>query len=155
MYCKYITYLQRNVILGSILMIWRKNVSTWCDIDFILFLDPFYWQILFRIRSWMNNYIHCVRWLYEWRLDNVEKYCAGLNLHSINTLRPRQNGRHFPDDILKCIFLNEKVSILIKISLKLIPKCSISNIPAFVQIMAWRRPGNKPLSEPMMVSFPT
>ena len=25
----------------------------------------------------------------------------------LNTLRPRQNGRHFPDDIIKCIFLNE------------------------------------------------
>ena len=27
----------------------------------------------------------------------------------VNTLRPRQNGRHFPDDIFKCIFLNENV----------------------------------------------
>ena len=26
-----------------------------------------------------------------------------------NTLRPRQDGRHFPDDIFKCIFLNENV----------------------------------------------
>ena len=25
-----------------------------------------------------------------------------------NTLRPKQNGRHFPDDIFKCICLNEK-----------------------------------------------
>ena len=30
----------------------------------------------------------------------------------------RQNGRHFPDDIFKCIFSNEKVCISIKISLK-------------------------------------
>ena len=29
--------------------------------------------------------------------------------HTINTLRPRQDGRHFPDDIFKCIFLNENV----------------------------------------------
>ena len=28
----------------------------------------------------------------------------------------------------------------------------INNIPALVQIMAWRRPGDKPLSEAMMVS---
>ena len=27
----------------------------------------------------------------------------------INTLRPRQNSRHFPDDIFKCIFLNGNV----------------------------------------------
>ena len=36
-----------------------------------------------------------------------------------------------------------------------LPKGSINNIPALVQIMAWRRPGDKPLSEPMMVSLLT
>ena len=73
----------------------------------------------------------------------------------INTLRPRQNGRRFPDDIFKCIFLNENAWISLKISLKFIPKVRIDNIPALVQIMAWRRAGEKPLSEPMMVSLPT
>ena len=38
-------------------------------------------------------------------------------LEGVNTLRPRQNGRHFPDDIVKCVFLNENVWISIKISL--------------------------------------
>ena len=71
-----------------------------------------------------------------------------------NTLRPRQDGRHFPDDIFKCIFLNENARISLKISLKVVPKVRINNIPALVQIMAWRRPGDKPLSEPMMVSLP-
>ena len=73
----------------------------------------------------------------------------------LNTLRPRQNGRHFTDDIFKCIFLNENVWIAIEISLTFVPKGRINNIPALVQIMAWRRPGDKPLSEPMMVSLPT
>ena len=75
--------------------------------------------------------------------------------HVFNTLRPRQNGRHFVDDILKWIFLNENVWILLKISLKFVPKVQINNIPALDQIMAWRRPGDKPLSEPMMVRLPT
>ena len=70
-------------------------------------------------------------------------------------MRLRQNGRHFPDDVFKCIFLNENVWIPVKISLKLIPKGPINNIPALVQIMAWRRPGDKPLSEPMIVSLLT
>ena len=52
-------------------------------------------------------------------------------------------------------FLNENVWILIKVSLKFVPKVPINNIPGFVQIMAWRRPGDKPLSEPMMVSLLT
>ena len=73
----------------------------------------------------------------------------------INTLRPRQNGRHFPDAIFKWIFLNENVWISIKISLNFVPKGPINNIPSLVQIMAWRRPGDKPLSEPVMVSLPT
>ena len=73
----------------------------------------------------------------------------------INTLRPRQDGRHFADDIFKCIFLNKNVWIPIKISQKFVPKGAINNIPALVQIMAWRRPGDKPLSEPMMVSLLT
>ena len=39
------------------------------------------------------------------------------------------------------------------ISLKFVPKGLINNIPALVQIMAWRRPGANPLSEPMMAYF--
>ena len=74
-------------------------------------------------------------------------------VYPINTLRPRQNGRHFPDDILKWIFLNGNVWISIKISLKVVPEVPINNIPALVQIMAWRRSGDKPLSEPMMDSL--
>ena len=64
-----------------------------------------------------------------------------------------QNGRHFPDDIFKCIILNENVYIAINIWLKFVPKCPINNIPALFQIMAWRRPSDKPLSEPMLSHF--
>ena len=73
----------------------------------------------------------------------------------LNTLRPRQNGRHFADDILKRIFFNENVWIAINISLKFVPKGPIYKIPALVQVMAWHRPGDKPLSEPMLISLPT
>ena len=71
------------------------------------------------------------------------------------TLRPRQNGRHFADDTFKHIFLNENVWISIEIPLKFVPKGPINNIPALVQIIAWRWPGDKALSEPMMVRLPT
>ena len=77
-------------------------------------------------------------------------------LHSVfNTLRPRQNGRHFTDYVFKCIFLNENVWISLRISLEFVPKGLINNIPPLVQIMAWCRPGDKPLSEPMMISLLT
>ena len=73
---------------------------------------------------------------------------------AFNTLRQRQNGHHFADDTFICIFVNENVRISIKIPLKFVPKGSINNIPALVQITAGRRPGDKPLSELMMVRLP-
>ena len=82
-------------------------------------------------------------------------HCCNINSHGLNTLRPRQDGRHFPDDIFKWIFLNENAWISINISLKFVPRGPINNIPTLVQVMAWRRPGDKPLSEPMMVRLPT
>ena len=131
--------------------------------------------------------------------------------YCINALRPRQNRRHFADDIFKCISVNENVWIPIKISEiaggirltslywtadlpassnssllktltqwgpekiaaifqtifsnvfssmkmyspKFVSEVRINNIPALVQIMASRRPGDKPLSEPMTVSLLT
>ena len=53
----------------------------------------------------------------------------------------------------KWISFNEKVWISIKISLNFVPKGLINSITAMVQIMAWRRPGDKPLSELMLSQF--
>ena len=50
----------------------------------------------------------------------------------LKTLRPRQNGRNFADDIFKCIFLNENTSISINISLKFVPEGRINSIQALV-----------------------
>ena len=51
--------------------------------------------------------------------------------------------------------MNGNARITLKISLKFVPKVRINNILALVQIMAWRRPGDKPLCEPMLVSLLT
>ena len=53
------------------------------------------------------------------------------------------------------ICLNENVCISLKVPPKFVPRGPINNIPALVQIMAWRRPGDKPLSEPKLVFVPT
>ena len=55
-----------------------------------------------------------------------------LFLNRINTFRPRQNGRDFPDDIFKRIFLNENVWISLKISLNFVPRFRINKIPGLV-----------------------
>ena len=98
-------------------------------------------------------YLFCCFWAILLMISVTQMPIYWKNLY-INTLRPRQNGRHFADDIVKCIFLNENVWTSIEISLKFVPKGPINNIPALVQIMAWHRPGDKPLSEPMMVRLP-
>ena len=84
-----------------------------------------------------------------------EPVLSDHQLGPLNTLRLIQNGHRFADDTFKHIFVNENVRISIKISLKFVPKGPINNNPALVQIMAWRRPGDKPLSELMMVSLLT
>ena len=84
-------------------------------------------------------------------LDNTEHVIrhprlTSASLQLTNTLRPGRNRRHFTDDIFKCIFLNENVWIS-----NPIPKGSINDMRSLFQIMAWRRPNDKPLSEPMTV----
>ena len=49
--------------------------------------------------------------------------------------------------------LNKNVWIPIAIPLKFVTKDPVNNIPALIQILAWRRPGDKPLSEPIVVSL--
>ena len=65
---------------------------------------------------------------FSWPGGEINNNSASM----LNTLRPRQNGRHFPDDIFKWIFLNENVRILIKISQKFVPRGLINNTPALV-----------------------
>ena len=71
------------------------------------------------------------------------------HIEIINILRSAQNGYDLTDVHFKRIFINENLIIFIKF----VPNGPIYNIPALVQIKAWRRPGEKPLSEPMTVSF--
>ena len=68
-------------------------------------------------------------------------------LLSLNTLGPRQNGRHFTDDVFKWIFLNGNVWVPIKSLQSFVPNGPIYNNSELVKLMAWRRIGDKPLSE--------
>ena len=100
--------------------------------------------------------------LLRWTDTLENRHCVGtyhysINLwrilharHFLNTLRPRQDDRHSAK-IFRCLFLKENIPISIDISVNFAPKCQMNNIPTRVQIMAWRLPGDKPLSETMMV----
>ena len=74
-------------------------------------------------------------------------------IEDVNILRPRQTGRHFADNSFKRIFMDAKFYMLIQISLKSVPKGPIDNKAVLVHVMAWRRTGDKPLSEPMLTQF--
>ena len=69
-------------------------------------------------------------------------------------------GRDKMNNILQTTFSNvfssmKMFEFRLKFHWSLFPGGPINNIPALVRIMAWRRSGDKPLSGPMMVSFPT
>ena len=72
---------------------------------------------------------------YYWSDHQADSDPVLAHYGMLNTLRPRRNGQHFADDIFKHIFFNKNTWILIKISLKFVPK------------------RDKPLSEPMMVNL--
>ena len=76
---------------------------------------------------------------------------ANPGIDIVKTVRPRQGGRHFDRRHFKCIFLNENAWISINISPKFVPKFPIVDIQALVQMMAWRQPGDKPVSEALIV----
>ena len=86
-------------------------------------------------------------WLHRWGLGmdmqpQIEDLCWYSNIYiyihinkKVDSLRTRQDGRHFTDD--KCIFLTESVRILIQISVTFVYKCAINNETLYVQIMAY------------------
>ena len=94
------------------------------------------------IYAWF--FMHCRNHHSDSHPDHIIMQCI---VTGFNTLRSRLNGCHFADVIFRCIFFNENVWIPIKISLNFVPKGPINNIPALVQMMAWRLLGDKPLSE--------
>ena len=104
-------------------------------------------------RDHCNKPINCHKlkiWSY-----NFLPLSGFMFLRRVNTFTPRQNDRHFADDVFKLIFVSGNVWISIKIWLKFAPKGPIYNISVLVQIMAWRGSEDRPLSEPMIISLPT
>ena len=118
-------------------------------------------------RNWTFNnalkFISMHKWTWLDLLESRRRWNDGKNYSSIlSTLHiaPRwfltHWGRDEIDAIVQTTFSNafswmKMYQFSLRISLKFVPKFQINNIPALVQIMAWRRPGDKPLSEPMIV----
>ena len=86
-------------------------------------------------------------------LYSIRKDFSNLTISVLTHLPLKKMAAILGNGILKCIFLNENVRILIVISLKCVPKGPIDNNSALVQVMAWLRTGDKPLPEPMVTQF--
>ena len=69
-----------------------------------------------------------------------------LKLIKTETKWPQFSGRHF-----QMHFLEWKCMNFFENFIECFPNGPINNIPVLVFIMSWRRPGDKPLSEPMMI----
>ena len=74
-----------------------------------------------------------------------------LDQHDINTLRPKQYGFHFADDIFKCIFLNQNVLISFKISLSWFLRVQLTIFQYWFRNGTDNGTDDKQLSEPMKV----
>ena len=111
--CSKITF---QICYGMLLVIQVSiNANTWFQWNKILLTSCLSAKVIH------SEYID-VFWPHE-TLKANELWIACVKRHiKFNTLRPWQNRCHFPDDIFKYIFLNKNAWILIKISLKLVPK---------------------------------
>ena len=85
----------------------------------------------------------------SYMVDLISAWFLGVAL----THPPWQNGCLFADDIFKCIFFNENITISIRIPLKSVSKCPIDNKSPMVQLMAWRPTGDMALYELMLTQF--
>ena len=69
----------------------------------------------------------------EWVTSNLRTYLSVTRPLCVNSSPRRQNGRHFDEkNILRRMFVNEKLNILVKYLLKFVPKGPIDNIPPLV-----------------------
>ena len=132
------------------------------------------WMVLAKLGLWniernkgttFNNQLICVD-TYDVKHEkqtNMEESVLGLHCSRLQISCWRNESRmkwhiavetkwaQFADDVSKCISFSKKFGSVIKISLKLISTSQINNKPSLVQIMLWRRTGDKPLFESMMV----
>ena len=113
-------------------------------------MDAFLWLSFHTaVRANKNNQVD--RWTDKYYSITPAQSCVMSQHTDAETTWPPFSRRHSQMHFLEWKY----IWISLTISLKIVPNGPINNILALVQIMAWRRPGDKPLSEPMMDRLPT
>ena len=126
--------------LRKVLQIWYIVFICFGNVSFVTQMWSFDgWNIFPLWHSWhfllTTFYLHWKEHLSQEMINSQQ--CILFCLHGkidgmFSSSSPRQNGCHFADDIFKCIFVNEKFRILIKLLLKFVPTGPIDNNPALV-----------------------
>ena len=78
--------------------------------------------------AWMMTFSHwgpIMRTKFSWETmvmcsDSQVHFVISWGCNPLNTLRLKQNGWHFGDNIFKCIFMNDTRSVLFHISLQFV-----------------------------------
>ena len=107
----------------EIICIRRKSKLLWHELFSEVFFAYWRQKTSFAYRIWWCGHLKVcmVRLLFLYAVRD-----------EVNPLLLGQKGCHFADDIFLCIFVNEKFCILIKSSLKCVPKGPIHNNPTLV-----------------------
>ena len=147
-------------IFKQLITLWYQSFQ-----HFLSFVEGIHWCVGFPHKGPVMQTLHVIAWTSGWTNSPVASYlrCHGAFITVMtsfwlcffNTLKPKQNGQYFADNIFKCIFLNENVRIAINISVKFVHKDRINNIPALVQKMVWCCLVDNSLSLPMMFTLLT
>ena len=122
----------------------------------ILLFDVFHWlktNTFFCSYRYVSEVLRIISGSSERRrrMGNVWLWCESGE--SCLTHLPLDKMAAILADNFRCIFLNGNNRILIQISQKFVPMSPIGNKPALVQVMAWRRTGNKLLPESVLTQF--
>ena len=95
-------------------------------------------QWYFNKNTFWFKTIHLKMSLAKWRSFGIGVIMGVVHLQELEihivTLRPRQNGLHFPDDMFKKILRKIHIYLSIKITLMFVHKDPIDNIPALIQM---------------------
>ena len=139
-----------------------ENVSIWwchhvgtkqrpCDIEYNL-----YCQTLNYLNKWLANEIRLriIHMVLLQVLDNCDFMLTHWGRDKMDTTSQTTCSSAFSSMKMYECWLKFHWSFFLRFQLT-ISKVPINNIKALVQIMAWCRPGDKPLSDPMLVSLPT
>ena len=112
------------------------------------------WKVSFTLCNYHWHYIMLEESEVKWTPDSLINICTHWKYHLTHWGRDKMadiSQTTFPS-----VFSSMKMfEFRLKFHWSFVPKGPINKIPALVQIMAWRRPGDKLLSEPMLISLPT